>query len=112
MRWIETSDGGDYGPAATLTTGPVQEVVMAKTNSTKPPSYRLHRASGQAVVTINRKDHYLGVYGMPNSRLYSERLISAWMQGETTPAPKPIVGSVKDSGSRVCPEGAGVWFRP
>ena len=30
---------------------------MAGSNSTKPPSYRLHKASGQAVVTINRRDH-------------------------------------------------------
>ena len=55
----------------------------------KPPSYRLHKASGQAVVTIDRKDHYLGVHGTPDSRLYYERLISAWMQGDAVPARKP-----------------------
>jgi len=62
---------------------------MARANSTKPPSYRLHKASGQAVVTINRRDHYLGVYGTPDSRLYYERLITAWMQGDATPAREP-----------------------
>jgi hypothetical protein len=25
-----------------------------------PPKYRKHKASGQAVVTINGRDHYLG----------------------------------------------------
>ncbi len=57
-----------------------------KSNSTRPPSYRLHKASGQAVVTIDRKDRYLGVHGTPESRLRYERLISAWMQGEPVPA--------------------------
>jgi len=40
-------------------------------------------------VTIDRKDHYLGVHGTPDSRLYYERLISAWMQGDAVPARKP-----------------------
>ena len=62
---------------------------MARSNSTRPPSYRLHKASGQAVVTINRKDHYLGVHGTPESRLRYERFIYAWMQGEPTPAREP-----------------------
>jgi len=57
-----------------------------KTNSTRPPSYRLHKASGQAVVTIDRKDRYLGVHGTPKSRLRYERLITAWMHGEPVPA--------------------------
>ena len=60
-----------------------------KTNSTRPPSYRLHKASGQAVVTISGKDHYLGVHGTPESRLRYERLITAWMQGESVPANDP-----------------------
>ncbi len=61
---------------------------MAWPNSTTPrhPSYRLHKASGQAVVTIDRKDHYLGLHGTPESRLRYERLITAWMQGEPVPA--------------------------
>ncbi len=62
---------------------------MASCNSTRPPSYRLHKASGQAVVTIDRKDGYLGVHGTPESRLRYERLISAWMQGEPVPAREP-----------------------
>jgi len=60
-----------------------------RANSTRPPSYRLHKASGQAVVTIDRKDRYLGVHGTPESRLRYERLISAWMRGEPVPAREP-----------------------
>lgn len=56
-----------------------------RANSTRPPSYRLHKASSQAVVTIDRKDRYLGVHGTPESRLRYERLISAWMRGEPVP---------------------------
>ena len=29
----------------------------------KLPSYRLHKASGQAVVTLSGRDDYLGPYG-------------------------------------------------
>jgi integrase len=32
------------------------------------PSYRLHRGSGQAVVTLNGRDVYLGVHGTPESK--------------------------------------------
>ncbi len=60
-----------------------------RANSTRPPPYRLHKASGQAVVTIDRKDRYLGVHGTPESRLRYERLISAWMRGEPVPAREP-----------------------
>jgi hypothetical protein len=31
------------------------------------PSYRLHKATGQAVVTIAGRDHYLGSHGSPES---------------------------------------------
>lgn len=43
------------------------------------PSYRLHRASGQAVVTLNSKDFYLGPYGSEVSKAQYERLIAEWM---------------------------------
>ena len=31
--------------------------------STKPSSYRLHKPTGQAVVRIDGRDHYLGKHG-------------------------------------------------
>ncbi|WP_165074241.1 tyrosine-type recombinase/integrase [Paludisphaera rhizosphaerae] len=47
--------------------------------SAKPPSYRLHRASGQAIVTIDRRDHYLGKHGTPESKRAYDRLVSEWL---------------------------------
>ena len=35
----------------------------------KVPSYCLHKRSGRAVVRLNGKDHYLGEYGSPESKL-------------------------------------------
>lgn len=43
---------------------------MPKT--TKPPSYRLYKRAGQAVVTIGGRDYYLGPYGtMANGQAHS-----------------------------------------
>ena len=42
------------------------------------PAYQLHKATGQAKVRIDGKDHYLGAYGSPDSRDEYERLVSAW----------------------------------
>src|SRR5262249_7048274 len=44
-----------------------------------PPSYRLHRPSGQAVVPLNGRDISLGRYGTPESRAEYDRLISEWL---------------------------------
>jgi integrase len=43
------------------------------------PSYRLHKPSGQAVVTLSGKDHYLGGHGSPASRQAYERLLAEWL---------------------------------
>ena len=40
------------------------------------PSYCKHKASGQAVVRIGDKDHYLGVYGTPESHERYRRIIA------------------------------------
>ena len=44
------------------------------------PSYRLHKPSGQTVVTLNGKDHYLGKHGTARSQGEYERLIASWLQ--------------------------------
>jgi hypothetical protein len=41
----------------------------------KIPSYRLHKASGQAVVTLNGRDHYLGPHGSPESQEAYRRVL-------------------------------------
>jgi integrase len=43
------------------------------------PAYRLHRPSGQAVVTLNGHDHYLGKHGTTESHAEYERLIARWL---------------------------------
>jgi hypothetical protein len=43
------------------------------------PSYRHHKASAQAVVTIEGRDFYLGRYGDKQSRIEYDRLIGEWL---------------------------------
>src|SRR6188768_1244830 len=43
------------------------------------PTYRLHRPSGQAVVTLAGHDHYLGPHGTPASKQAYDRLIGEWL---------------------------------
>jgi integrase len=45
----------------------------------RTPSYRLHKPTNQAVVTLNGRDHYLGVYGSEKSRAEYDRLIAEWL---------------------------------
>jgi integrase len=54
---------------------------MSTTKKHPVPSYRAHAASGQARVTIDGRDHYLGKYGTPESHSAYERLIGAYMAG-------------------------------
>jgi hypothetical protein len=42
------------------------------------PSYRHHKPSGQAVVTLNGRDHYLGPWGTKTSSDAYDRLIGEW----------------------------------
>jgi integrase len=43
------------------------------------PKYRRHRKSGQAVVTLNGRDHYLGPHGTKASRVEYDRLMGEWL---------------------------------
>lgn len=55
----------------------------------KPPAYRLHKASGQAVVTFDGRDHYLGRHGSPESQKQYHDLLARWTVSkslEATPA--------------------------
>ncbi len=44
----------------------------------KVPSYRLHKPSGKAVVTVNGKDYYLGVHNSKESKLAYPRIIGEY----------------------------------
>ncbi len=43
------------------------------------PKYRRHRASGQAIVTLAGRDHYLGKFGSKASRMLYDRLIAEYL---------------------------------
>ena len=43
------------------------------------PRYRRHKASGQAVVTLNGRDVYLGPHGATASKAEYDRVIAEWM---------------------------------
>lgn len=45
----------------------------------KVPSYRLHKPSGQAVVTLCGRDHYLGVHGTLESKTAYNRLVAQYL---------------------------------
>ncbi|MEE9125883.1 MAG: hypothetical protein V3U11_01970 [Planctomycetota bacterium] len=51
------------------------------------PSYRLHKASGQAVVTLAGKDFYLGKYDTEASKVRYQRVIAEYMAGGAQIAP-------------------------
>ncbi|MGE3107316.1 MAG: tyrosine-type recombinase/integrase [Phycisphaerales bacterium] len=52
---------------------------MARLPENGIPSYRLHKSSRRALVSIDGRDHYLGVHGTPESREKYDRLINLWL---------------------------------
>ena len=49
---------------------------------TRPPSYRLHKPTGQAVVTLNGRDHYLGLHGTTESRVRYRRMLAEYLASD------------------------------
>ena len=47
--------------------------------ATRIPSYRLHKQSGRAVVTLGGRHYYLGRHGTPESRAEYDRLVAEWL---------------------------------
>jgi len=54
---------------------------MPKLNA-RLPKYRLHRHSGQAVLTLHGKDHYVGAHGRDASRAEYDRVFAEWRGDE------------------------------
>lgn len=52
------------------------------------PRYRKHKASGQAIVTLNGQDHYLGPHGSRVSKREYDRRIGEWLATDR----QPLVG--------------------
>lgn len=58
---------------------------MPKLNG-RIPRYRLHRRSGQAIVTLDGTDNYLGPHGTEASKAEYDRLVTEWLaHGRRTP---------------------------
>ena len=49
------------------------------------PKYRKHRASGQAIVTLNGRDFYLGPHNTTASKREYDRLIAEWLSNARQP---------------------------
>ena len=72
---------------------------MSNARKSTIPSYRHHKPSGQAVVTLNGRDHYLGPWDTSASRAEYDRLISEWAAHgrrlpRTDPSGPPISGLI------------------
>lgn len=66
------------------------------------PSYRLHKSSGQAVVTVGGKTHYLGSFGSEESRRrYGELLAAASSGVAIDPLARPMKSSPADPGPSI-----------
>jgi len=61
---------------------------MPNATALRLPTYRRHKPTGQAVVTLNGKDHYLGKWNSKPSRAEYDRLIGEWLAAGRCP-PKP-----------------------
>ena len=56
-------------------------------HSLRTPSYRLHKPTGKAVVTLAGRDFYLGRHGSEESRVEYDRLVAEWLvSGRRLPA--------------------------
>jgi integrase len=63
--------------------------------SERLPKYRHHKPSGQAVVTLNGHDHYLGKWNTAESRREYDRLIAEWLaNGRCLPGPGRSAGDL------------------
>lgn len=67
---------------------------MPRTAGVSTPQYRQHRASGQAIVTIAGRDHYLGPWKSKTSRIEYDRLIGEWLAAGRPTAPAPSISDL------------------
>ena len=56
------------------------------------PSYRHHKVSGHAVVTLGGKDHYLGPHGSDESRARYNQLVAEWLTTHRRSTSESITG--------------------
>src|SRR5262249_47990773 len=62
------------------------------TRTPRTPTYRRHKPSGQAVVTLNGQDRYLGRWNTTESRNEYDRLIAEWLTPRRQPPTRGTPG--------------------
>lgn len=80
---------------------------MPRTKAGALPTYRHHKTSGQAVVTINAQDIYLGRFDTPDSKAMYARVITEFV---LTGDYRPKQESTPDEPTLVCEILAGYWM--
>jgi integrase len=65
----------------------------------KIPSYRLHKPTGQAVVRLDGRDHYLGKHGSDESHEKYRRIIAEWLTAGRAKSPAPADSTVPAAGT-------------
>ncbi|MCG3131510.1 MAG: hypothetical protein FLDDKLPJ_02306 [Phycisphaerae bacterium] len=68
----------------------------------KLPSYRLHKSTGNAVVTLAGRDHYLGLHGSEESLSQYKRLISEWTAAGPAASSASVTAACPGNDLRVC----------
>ena len=58
---------------------------------TRPPKYTLHKGSGQAIVKINGKVHYLGPWQSAESKVRYQEAVSSWAAQQVRAANAPTL---------------------
>ena len=66
----------------------------------KVPSYRLHKATGQAVVTLNGRDIYLGAHNSAETLCMRGHSLHGNREVPTTPAEVGMAGRLEKATSR------------
>ncbi len=80
--WTPTKSGSTTG------FGQGTAPVTNRIHFARVPKYRRHKPTGQAVVTLGGRDHYLGRHGTAASREKYARLVAEWLErGRQVPAP-------------------------
>ena len=67
----------------------------------KLPSYRLHKPSGQAVVSLGGRDVYLGPHSSQTSRAEYDRVVAEWLANGRQPMTSPLDNATPLSVSEV-----------
>jgi hypothetical protein len=60
------------------------------------PTYRLHKVTGQAVVTLAGRDLYLGKFGSAESRAEYNRVVAEWLASGGLPVVRSLDVTVSE----------------